>query len=89
MKKDIYNIKEWTDTELKELQNKIINELEYRKNSRLETLKERVWDSLRDLAEFVRDEHLSSAVGWVEDGFGGDVKVDIEDLLNWFEPSYN
>lgn len=88
MKRDIYNIEEWCDGELKELRDKITSELEYRKNDRLNTLKERVASAVKDLAEFVKDEHLNSTVGWVPDYEGGEVEVDIQDLLDWFAPTY-
>lgn len=80
MERTIHNIKEWTDTELNTLQEKINLELNRRFMERHEILRERVLEALLDYRNFCGNEWLPFDDNLVHFG----KYYELDEIINYF-----
>jgi len=89
MNRDIYNLAEWSESDLKNVRNKINLELDNRRNARDYEMREKVRTVLLEYADFCDTYGFTNKVGWVEDDDFREVPVYLSQLIDWFAPVYN
>ena len=83
MERTIHNLKEWTDGELKTLQNKINLELDTRFMERRAILRERVLEALLDYRKFCGNEIIPFNGNNAYNG-----GYDLDEVIEYFAPDY-
>lgn len=83
MERTIHNLKEWTDGELKTLQNKINLELDTRFMERRQILRGRALDALLDYRKFCGNEIIP-----IDDNNTYNGGTDLDEIINYFAPDY-
>lgn len=83
MERSIYNLKEWTDGELKTLQNKINLELDTRFMERRAILRERVLEALLDYRKLCGNEIIPFNGNNAYNG-----GYDLDEVIEYFAPDY-
>lgn len=83
MERTIHNLKEWTDSELKTLQNKINLELDTRFIERRAILREMVLGALLDYRDLCGNEWIPLDGNIIENG-----SIKLDEIINYFAPDY-
>ena len=83
MTRTIHNIREWTDSELTALQEKISLELDRRFMERREILREMVFGALLDYRDLCGNEWIPLNGNIVENG-----AFELDEIINYFAPDY-
>lgn len=83
MERTIHNLKEWTDGELKTLQNKINLELDTRFIERRAILREMVLGALLDYRDLCGNEWIPLDGNIIENG-----SIKLDEIINYFAPDY-
>ena len=81
--RDIMNVNEWTDDELKNVRNKIVLELENRVNRREYELRDKIRTALLDYADFLDTNHRDKYIEEVEND-NTSIPIYIYDIIEWF-----
>ena len=81
--RDIMNVSEWTDDELKNVRNKIVLELENRVNRREYELRDKIRTTLLDYADFLDTNHRDKYIEEVEND-NTSIPIYIYDIIEWF-----
>ena len=83
MERTIHNIREWTDTELNRLQDKINLELDTRFMEKREILRERVLNALMDYHQLCGNEIIP-----IDGNNAYNGGIDLDEIINYFAPDY-
>lgn len=81
MVRDIYNIAQWTDSELSRVRGKIDQELEDRRSNRDAILRDLIYRALSNYEEFLGSDQI---IGYTVDGDFCEVSVYLSEIKNWF-----
>ena len=81
MTRDIFNISEWTDSELSRVRDKINQELEDRRSNRDVILRDLIYRALSNYEEFLGSDQI---MGYTTDADFREVSVYLSEIKEWF-----